>query len=62
MAEFFAASAVGVTLWTSYVAFLGYADGRIVTEPGISMLLSLGVALILGSVITYSVRHSAKAT
>ncbi|WP_439384374.1 DedA family protein [Amycolatopsis lexingtonensis] len=62
MAEFFTASAVGVTLWTSYVAFLGYAGGRIVTEPGISMLLSLGVALILGSVITYGVKRGAKAT
>jgi membrane protein DedA with SNARE-associated domain len=62
MAEFFTASAVGVTLWTSYVAFLGYAGGRIVTEPGISLLLSLAVALVLGSVITYSVWHSVKAT
>ena len=61
-AEFFTASAVGVTLWTSYAAFLGYAGGRIVTEPGISLLLSLAVALVLGSVITYSVRHNVKAT
>ncbi|OXM70422.1 DedA family protein [Amycolatopsis vastitatis] len=62
MAEFFPASAVGVTLWTSYVAFLGYAGGRMVTEPGISLLLSLGVALILGSVITYGMRRSVRAT
>jgi hypothetical protein len=43
------------------VAFLGYAGGQIITEPGISMLLSLGVALILGSVITYGVKRGAKA-
>ncbi|MFI5584683.1 DedA family protein [Amycolatopsis sp. NPDC051758] len=61
VAEFFTASAIGVTLWTSYVAFLGYAGGQIITEPGISMLLSLGVALILGSVITYGVKRGAKA-
>jgi membrane protein DedA with SNARE-associated domain len=61
MAEFVTASAVGVTLWTSYVAFLGYAGGQIITEPGISMLLSLGIALILGSVITYGVKRSARA-
>jgi membrane protein DedA with SNARE-associated domain len=61
MAEFLPASAIGVTLWTSYVAFLGYAGGRIVTEPGISLLLSLGVALVLGSVITYGIRRSATA-
>ncbi|WP_315863240.1 DedA family protein [Amycolatopsis sp. FBCC-B4732] len=62
MAEFFTASAIGVTLWTSYVAFLGYAGGRLITEPGISVLLSLGVALVLGSVITYGVKRGAKAT
>lgn len=61
MGEFFTASAVGVTLWTSYVAFLGYAGGQLITEPGISMLLSLGVALILGSVITLGVRRAARA-
>jgi membrane protein DedA with SNARE-associated domain len=61
MAEFFTASAVGVTLWTSYVALLGYAGGQLVTEPGISVLLSLGVALVLGSAIAYGVRRGAKA-
>jgi membrane protein DedA with SNARE-associated domain len=60
--EFFAASAVGVTLWTSYVAFLGYAGGQLITEPAISLLLSLGVALILGSAITYAIRRGASAS
>jgi membrane protein DedA with SNARE-associated domain len=60
--EFFTASAVGVTLWTSYVAFLGYAGGQLITEPGISLLLSLGVALILGSAITYGIRRGASAS
>ena len=62
MGEFFTASAVGVTLWTSYVAFLGYAGGQLITEPGISLLLSLGVALILGSAITYGIRRGAGAS
>jgi membrane protein DedA with SNARE-associated domain len=62
MGEFFTASAMGVTLWTSYVALLGYAGGQLITEPGISLLLSLGVALILGSAITYGVRRGASAS
>lgn len=59
MAEFFAASAIGVTLWTSYVAFLGYAGGQIITEPALSLLLSLGVAVLLGSAITLGLRRRA---
>lgn len=62
MGEFFTASAMGVTLWTSYVGLLGYAGGQLITEPGISLLLSLGVALILGSAITYGIRRGASAS
>ena len=61
MGEFFTASAVGVTLWTSYVAFLGYAGGTIITEPVFSVLLSLGMAVILGSVITFGARRAVSA-
>ncbi|HWD06712.1 MAG TPA: VTT domain-containing protein [Amycolatopsis sp.] len=59
MGEFFTASAVGVTLWTSYVAFLGYAGGTLITEPGVSLLLSFGVATALGAAITFGIRRVA---
>jgi len=57
--EFLTASAVGATLWVSYVAFLGYAGGQLVSEPGFSMLLSLSVALLLGAGITLGIRRGA---
>jgi membrane protein DedA with SNARE-associated domain len=55
--EFLTASAIGVTLWTSYVALLGYVGGQVIAEPGFSMLLSLGVALVLGSAITFKLKR-----
>ncbi|MER6897803.1 DedA family protein, partial [Amycolatopsis sp. NPDC000740] len=62
-AEFLTASAVGVLLWTSYVAFLGYAGGQLVAEPGVSLALSLTIAVLLGSAITLGIRrHAAPST
>ncbi|MBN9746514.1 hypothetical protein DMP23_36450 [Amycolatopsis sp. A1MSW2902] len=61
--EFLTASAVGVLLWTSYVAFLGYAGGQLVAEPGLSLALSLTIAVLLGSAITIGIRrHAAPST
>ncbi|MEV8608528.1 DedA family protein [Amycolatopsis sp. NPDC051373] len=60
MGEFFSASAIGITLWTSYVAFLGYAGGELIDEPVVSMLLSFGVATLLGVAITFGVRRGAR--
>jgi membrane protein DedA with SNARE-associated domain len=57
MTTFVTASAIGVTLWTSYVAVLGYVGGQIAQEPGISMLFSLGIATLLGSAITIALKH-----
>jgi membrane protein DedA with SNARE-associated domain len=57
LAAFLTASVVGVTLWTSYVALLGYVAGRIAEEPGISMLFSLGIATLLGSAIALALKH-----
>ncbi|WP_020664131.1 DedA family protein [Amycolatopsis benzoatilytica] len=56
--EFLTASAVGVLLWTSYVAILGYAGGQLIAEPGFSMALSLAVALLLGTAITFGIRRN----
>jgi membrane protein DedA with SNARE-associated domain len=57
MAAFLAASVIGVTLWTSYVAMLGYLGGRIVQQPDISLLVSLGVATLLGAAITFALKR-----
>lgn len=54
---FLPSSVIGATLWTSYVAVLGYLGGRIVQQPEISLLLSLGVATLLGTAITFAVKR-----
>jgi len=57
MTAFLTASVIGVTLWTSYVALLGYVGGQIAQQPGVSMLFSLGIATLLGSAITIALKH-----
>jgi len=54
--QFVAASAIGVTLWSTYVALLGYLGGQFVQEPGVSLLVSLAVAAALGAGLSVVVR------
>ncbi|MDT7728615.1 MAG: hypothetical protein QOI21_5191 [Actinomycetota bacterium] len=54
---FLSASMIGVTLWTSYVALLGYVGGQLVEQTGVSMVLSFGVATLLGTGIAFALRH-----
>ena len=41
-------SLTGATLWSTYVALLGYLGGSIVSQPLIGLMLSLGLAALLG--------------
>ena len=41
-------SLTGATLWSTYVALLGYLGGSIVSRPVIGLVLSLGLAALLG--------------
>jgi membrane-associated protein len=41
-------SLAGSTLWSTYVALLGYLGGSIVSQPLIGLLFSLGLAALLG--------------
>jgi membrane protein DedA with SNARE-associated domain len=41
-------SLTGATLWSTYVALLGYLGGSIVSQPLIGLVLSLGLAALLG--------------
>ncbi|WP_199429942.1 DedA family protein [Qaidamihabitans albus] len=54
---FLVASSVGVLLWSTYAAALGYLGGQFVREPGISLLVSLGVAALLALVVAALVRN-----
>jgi membrane-associated protein len=41
-------SLTGATLWSTYVALLGYLGGSIVSQPVIGLVLSLGLAALFG--------------
>jgi membrane-associated protein len=40
-------AALGATLWSGYTAVLGYVGGRIVSDPALALLMSLGVAVLV---------------
>jgi membrane protein DedA with SNARE-associated domain len=46
--RFTPSSVVGGLLWSSYVALIGYFGGAITGEPLTGLLLSLGIAALLG--------------
>ena len=50
--HFFAASAIGVTLWCAYIATIGYVGGSLIEEPALGLLASLAVAVGLGLLIS----------
>jgi membrane protein DedA with SNARE-associated domain len=45
--RFVPVAAVGATLWSAYVALLGYIGGQVVTDPVLAMVISLAVALVI---------------
>lgn len=49
---FVTASLIGVTVWCSYAALLGYVGGSLVREPLVSLLVSLVVAAVLSLATT----------
>jgi membrane protein DedA with SNARE-associated domain len=54
LTRFTPASVIGCTLWSAYVAMIGYLGGSIAGEPAVGLLLSLAVAGLttgLGSVL-----------
>ncbi|MQA10950.1 MAG: DedA family protein [Pseudonocardiaceae bacterium] len=54
--SFVSVSALGVALWCTYVAMVGYLGGQLVTDTTLSLLLSLAVAVVLGSAISLVMR------
>jgi membrane protein DedA with SNARE-associated domain len=48
LVRFTPSSVVGALLWSVYVALIGYFGGAITGEPLTGLLLSLGVAAVLG--------------
>ena len=48
LARFSPTSLAGSTLWSAYVITLGYLGGTVAGDPVTGMILSLGVALLIG--------------
>ncbi|HEX5403388.1 MAG TPA: VTT domain-containing protein [Pseudonocardiaceae bacterium] len=55
--RFTPASVFGSTLWSTYVALIGYLGGAITGQPLAGLLVSLGVAVVLGLVSSFVVRR-----
>jgi membrane protein DedA with SNARE-associated domain len=58
LARFSPASVVGAMLWSTYGALIGYFGGAITGQPVTGLLLSLGVAAVLGIVCSIVVQRS----
>lgn len=48
LARFTPASVIGSTLWSTYVALIGYLGGALTGQPVTGLLVSLAVAAVLG--------------
>lgn len=48
LARFSPASVLGSALWSTYVALIGYFGGTVIGRPVVGLLVSLGVAAVLG--------------
>jgi membrane protein DedA with SNARE-associated domain len=58
LARFSPASVLGAMLWSTYGALIGYFGGAITGQPITGLLLSLGVAAVLGIVCSIVVQRS----
>jgi membrane-associated protein len=56
--RFTPASVLGSTLWSTYVALIGYLGGAITGQPLAGLLVSLGVAVMLGLVSSVVVQRA----
>jgi membrane protein DedA with SNARE-associated domain len=56
------ASVIGVTLWTTYVAVLGYLGGHVIEQPGISLLFSLAIATVLTVALSFTLKRRQRAS
>lgn len=61
LARFTPASVIGATLWSTYVALIGYLGGALTGQPITGLLVSLGVAAVLGVGGSVAVRRAHRA-
>jgi membrane-associated protein len=58
LARFSPTSLIGSTLWSGYVILLGYLGGTVAGDPVTGMIVSLGVAALLGATTSVVVQRN----
>jgi membrane protein DedA with SNARE-associated domain len=61
LARFTPASVVGSALWSTYVALLGYLGGQLTSAPAAGLVLSLGIAAVIGVVSGFLLKRAHRA-
>jgi membrane-associated protein len=54
-------SVVGSALWSTYVALLGYLGGQLTSAPAAGLILSLGIAAVIGVVSGFLLKRAHRA-
>lgn len=55
--RFTPASVIGSTLWSSYVALIGFFGGAVTNNPFYGLLVSLGIAAVLGVTCSFVIQR-----
>jgi membrane protein DedA with SNARE-associated domain len=58
LVRFTPASVLGSTLWSTYVALLGYLGGALTGQPVAGFLVSVGIATVLGLGCSFFIRRA----
>jgi membrane protein DedA with SNARE-associated domain len=58
LVRFSPASVIGSALWSTYVALIGYLGGALTGQPLAGLLVSLGIAAVLGLVCSLFVKRA----
>jgi membrane protein DedA with SNARE-associated domain len=61
LARFTPASVVGSALWSTYVALLGFLGGQLTSAPAAGLVLSLGIAAVIGLVSGFLMKRAHRA-
>jgi membrane protein DedA with SNARE-associated domain len=61
LARFTPASVVGSTLWSTYVALIGFLGGTLTGTPAAGLIVSLAVATVIGLVSGFLLRRAHRA-
>lgn len=62
LARFTPASVVGSTLWSTYVALIGFFGGTLTGQSFVGLVVSLGIAAVLGVTCSFVIQRTHRST